>query len=131
MRCMLACAIFSVREGVYSCVGGLHSPMLAYVVIVFCCCFSKFSVTAICWFNLFFFFCADSVCLSWSVVSRCSMSSTLLCFYFLSSDSSHECFGVCWSERTRWLSGRASNFGARGPVLEHHDRPIVSLSKTL
>ena len=31
----------------------------------------------------------------------------------------------------RWLSGRASDSGARGPGFEPHDRGIVSLSKTL
>ena len=31
----------------------------------------------------------------------------------------------------RWLSGRASDSGARGPGFEPHDRRIVSLNKTL
>ena len=31
----------------------------------------------------------------------------------------------------RWLTGRASDSGARGPGLKPHDRRIVSLSKTL
>ena len=30
-----------------------------------------------------------------------------------------------------WLSGRASDCGARGPGFEPHDRRVVSLSKTL
>ena len=40
---------------------------------------------------------------------------------------------LCDVKRARWLSGRASNFGARGPVFEPHDRHIVSfrLSKVL
>ena len=33
--------------------------------------------------------------------------------------------------RARWLSGRASDSGARGPGFEPHDCCVVSLSKTL
>ena len=33
--------------------------------------------------------------------------------------------------RARWLSGRASYSGARGPGFEPHDRRVVSLRKTL
>ena len=33
--------------------------------------------------------------------------------------------------RARWLGGRASDSGARGPEFEPHDRRVVSLSKTL
>ena len=35
------------------------------------------------------------------------------------------------SRGSRWLSGRASDSGARGPGFELHDRHIVSLIKTL
>ena len=34
------------------------------------------------------------------------------------------------SERVRWLSGRASDTGAKGPGFEPHYRRVVSLSKT-
>ena len=34
-------------------------------------------------------------------------------------------------ERAQWLSGIASDSGARGPGFEHQDHCVVSLSKTL
>ena len=37
----------------------------------------------------------------------------------------------CSSGMARWLSGRVSDSGARGPEFEPHDRHVVSLSKTL
>ena len=41
-------------------------------------------------------------------------------------------FGVSLSERgARWLSGRVSDSGARGPGFETYRRRVVSLSKTL
>ena len=33
--------------------------------------------------------------------------------------------------RARWLSGRASDSGARDPGFQHHDRRVVSLRSTL
>ena len=36
-----------------------------------------------------------------------------------------------WERGARWLSGRVSDSGARGPGFETYRRRVVSLSKTL
>ena len=42
------------------------------------------------------------------------------------------CFQICSALRgARWLSGRVSDSGARGPGFETYRRRVVSLSKTL
>ena len=38
---------------------------------------------------------------------------------------------LCDSRGARWLSGRVSDSGARGPGFETYRRRVVSLSKTL
>ena len=43
----------------------------------------------------------------------------------------HFSFSPIFSRGARWLSGRVSDSGARGPGFETYRRRVVSLSKTL
>ena len=59
-------------------------------------------------------------CSLWYKVDRCSQLKWV-----------HEALWVPKARGARWLSGRVSDSGARGPGFETYRRRVVSLSKTL
>ena len=62
----------------------------------------------------------------------CGLKNKLLLPEFHSFISHYDIIGFQESKRgARWLSGRVSDSGARGPGFETYRRRVVSLSKTL
>ena len=62
------------------------------------------------------------------------MFSLTVCVFFKLCVCSLNCVYVLltvWVRGARWLSGRVSDSGARGPGFETYRRRVVSLSKTL
>ena len=56
--------------------------------------------------------------------------SQFVCFVFFAL-TVHEVLVITRHRGARWLSGRVSDSGARGPGFETYLRRVVSLSKTL
>ena len=53
------------------------------------------------------------------------------CSHLLIKTVSNSAYGIPFTRGARWLSGRVSDSGARGPGFETYRRRVVSLSKTL